>query len=85
MHEFYEALNGHGGERLALLVFFVVTGVTLIATTLITQWRKHRQAEMDAALKQEMLQRGMSAEEIERVLAAGRPKKSENSNASACR
>jgi hypothetical protein len=31
---------------------------------------KTRQAELDAALKQEMLQRGMSAEEIQMVLAA---------------
>ncbi|HWA99013.1 MAG TPA: hypothetical protein VG713_11000 [Pirellulales bacterium] len=30
----------------------------------------HRRAELDAALKQDMLNRGMSADEIERVLKA---------------
>ena len=33
-------------------------------------WYKLRRAEMDAALKQDMLQRGMSAEEIKTVLEA---------------
>ena len=31
---------------------------------------KHRKMEIEATLKQEMIRRGMSAEEIERVLAA---------------
>ena len=33
-------------------------------------WWKIRQSELDASLKQEMLQRGMSAEEIQLVLTA---------------
>jgi hypothetical protein len=33
-------------------------------------WRKMRRDELDAGLKQEMIARGMSADEIERVLAA---------------
>lgn len=37
---------------------------------LIYMWFKHRRAEMEAALKQEMIQRGMSADEIIKVLMA---------------
>jgi len=33
-------------------------------------WRKNRQAEIDAALKHRMLGMNMTAEEIERVIAA---------------
>jgi hypothetical protein len=33
-------------------------------------WRKVRKDELDASLKHEMIARGMSADEIERVLAA---------------
>jgi hypothetical protein len=38
--------------------------------TVARYWWRIRQSEIDASLKQEMLQRGMSAEEIQMVLAA---------------
>lgn len=38
------------------------------------QWRKAREAEVAASLKSEMLRQGMTAEQIERVLAAGQPR-----------
>jgi hypothetical protein len=38
-------------------------------------WFRYRQAEVEAALKQEMLQRGMPADDIARVLKASRPGK----------
>ena len=44
-------------------------GVSIVAI-LFKHRSAIRQAEIDATLKQEMIQRGMSAEEIERVLAA---------------
>jgi hypothetical protein len=49
---------------------------TLIAIIAIIShaWRKHRQSEMEMALKQDMLNRGMSAEDIERVIVASRPR-----------
>jgi hypothetical protein len=40
--------------------------------------RAVRQAELDASLKQDMLQRGMSAEEIIRVLQARSSRKERN-------
>ena len=33
-------------------------------------WLAHRRSELDASLKQDMLDRGMSADEIEKVLKA---------------
>jgi hypothetical protein len=57
---------------------FLVLGVSLLAAAIpvtivaTIQWRKTRQAELDHLLKQEMLARGLSADEIERILLAGR-------------
>lgn len=49
----------------------ILGGVTIIATTVIARaWKTVRIHEAEAALKQEMLERGMSAEEIERVVKA---------------
>jgi hypothetical protein len=60
-------------------MFIIWTGITLICVvpSLAYYWAKIRKAELDAALKREMLQRGMLAEEIERVLAASSERKPE--------
>jgi hypothetical protein len=41
-----------------------------VAGTIAHAWQKVRRAEQEAALKQDMLQRGLSVDEIERVLRA---------------
>jgi SOS response regulatory protein OraA/RecX len=51
---------------LLLIGAFVVIAVAVIAV----QWRRVRVAELQAALKKQMLERGMSAEDIEKVLRA---------------
>jgi hypothetical protein len=49
----------------------ILGGVLIVCTAAITRaWKSVRIHEADAALKQEMLDRGMSAEEIERVVRA---------------
>jgi hypothetical protein len=71
-----ERLNG--GEVIGFTA--VVGGLAIAIIAVIAgSWASVRQAEVrgrmaeyDAALKQDMLARGMSAAEIERVLAAGR-------------
>ena len=67
MLEFFDKLNG--GE---LIGFTAVIAGPLIAIVAIimSQWRRVRVAEMDAALKQQMLDKGMSAAEIEQVMRA---------------
>jgi hypothetical protein len=59
-----------GGELLGLAA---IVGSLLIGITAIIAgaWQKARRAEVAAALKHDMLNRGMSAEEIRTVLDAG--------------
>jgi hypothetical protein len=56
---------------LALCALIAVVIVACAAIALITDYlRRSRQAEIDAALKQDMLDRGMSAADIKTVLEA---------------
>ena len=52
------------------MVAFCALMVTIVAWHSTTAWRKHMAAKMEADLKMEMVSRGMSAQDIERVLAA---------------
>ena len=80
MQEFLDKLSGPNGGQIIGLVFWLGVITAVIATVAITQWRKYRQARVEAVLKrsiidlkQQMIERGMSAEEIERVLNAQPP------------
>ena len=53
-----------------LFIIFSFMTITGVVSTISYYWSKVRRAEIEAALKQEMIQRGMSADEIEKVLAA---------------
>ena len=55
---------------MAVGVVLVMAGVPL-ASILGWYWLKLHQTRSDNALKQSMVERGMSADEIERVIAAG--------------
>jgi hypothetical protein len=54
-------------------IVITVGGAFLVAIVAIIagSWCQWRKRELDTSLKQEMLARGMSADEIERVLSAG--------------
>jgi len=67
MSEFLHHLKP--GELPGVIVAALMS-VTIIVAIVANQWRKVRVAEQEAALKQTMLERGMSAEEIVRVLTA---------------
>jgi hypothetical protein len=59
-----------GGEMIAITA--IVGGLICGAIVMIGEfWRRIRKAEIDAKLKTDMLDRGMSAEEIKVVLEAG--------------
>jgi hypothetical protein len=62
-----------GPDAVSMIVVVTVTAVVILAMFGMIQWRRVRQAEIEAALKQEMLGRGMSVEDIERVLKASSP------------
>jgi hypothetical protein len=73
MSELLQRLNG--GEIIGLftvVVGTVVGGIIAVTAIVTAHWRKTRQTEQEAALKQEMLQRGLSAEEIVQVIRATR-------------
>lgn len=54
----------------------VVAGIIgSVFTSYFNNWRRVRESEQMNALKQNMIDRGMSGEEIERVLNAGRTRK----------
>jgi len=53
-----------------VVLAFMVPITAIIFGTLTHYWRRSRQAELDASLKQQMLERGMSADEIVQVLEA---------------
>jgi hypothetical protein len=65
-------------EQLTGLVSVLGAFVVVLTAIITAQWKRVRceelrirQAETEAALKQEMIQRGMSADEIVRVLESG--------------
>lgn len=59
-----------------LCITFIFGGWVMVAIvrSFTDNWRKVREAEQTAALKQSMVDKGMSVDEIERVLKAGNPK-----------
>ena len=70
-----QVLSRLGSDELFALLALTLTGATVVAALFAVQWRKIRQAEVDASLKREMLARGMSAEEILQVLGASTAKR----------
>jgi len=67
MSEFLHFLESNEAVPIVFICLAFVMGMTVWLTL---HWRWHRRLEWEATLKQEMIQRGMSAREIERVLAA---------------
>jgi hypothetical protein len=58
-----------------LFTTFIFGGWVIVAVvrSFTDSWRKVRETEQAAALKQSMVEKGMSASDIERVLKAGGP------------
>jgi hypothetical protein len=59
-----------------LALVCVASALGGIIGSLAKNWRKARESEHLAALKQSMVEKGMSAEDIVRVINAGRSSKS---------
>ena len=55
----------------SVVCLFGAWPIWFIVDSIASNWRKARIAEQQAVLKREMIERGYSADEIERVLAAG--------------
>jgi hypothetical protein len=67
---FQELVDRLGSGQLFVLLIITLALASGIVKCIADQWRKVREAEMEAALKQDMLNRGMSAQEIQMVLSA---------------
>jgi hypothetical protein len=65
----------------ALVFTAIMAGLCVIVVGVAAHWRKLRHAEIDGALKQEMIQRGMSADEITRILQATSVRRTEGKQA----
>ena len=60
--------------QILLLLVFGGWTITSVVQSVAGNWRKAKESEHLAVLKQQMLDRGLSVDEIERVVNAGRGK-----------
>jgi hypothetical protein len=58
-------------DALTIVLIPVCLTAILLGSVIAVQWRKVRQAECDAHLKEQMIARGFTAEEIVSVIDAG--------------
>jgi len=65
----WESLSREPGV-LPMVLFWGAIFTVIVVTYGMKLWRNHERDKMEMELKLEMLNRGMSAEDIERVLAA---------------
>jgi hypothetical protein len=73
-------LSRFASTDLSMLCLFAMAFLTGTVTIIGNYWYKHRRLETETALKQDMLNRGMSAEDIERVIRASAGKDCESSS-----
>jgi hypothetical protein len=57
-------------EYLVPVAAIVCGSVVALVAVILSQWRHVRQADLEASLKRDMLERGLGVDEIERVLRA---------------
>ena len=73
MYDILSNMPTHEIAPLLIAVVAAVTGTVISVTAIVAvQLRKYRQSEIDAGLKQDMLNRGMPAHEIAQVMDAGK-------------
>jgi hypothetical protein len=58
-------------DAFEMLIGLGATTIIILGVTVAIQWRKAQQARYSAELKERMIERGFTAEEIERVINAG--------------
>ena len=67
---------------LPIVVLIVTVGAVAFAAIIAPQWRKTLQVKSEARLKEQMIERGFTADEITKVIYAGvskgRPKEATN-------
>ena len=61
----------HNTDMLPLLLVIGSTTAVLLTAIIAVQWRKAQQASYEAVLKQQMIGRGFTAEDIKVIIDAG--------------
>jgi hypothetical protein len=69
MQQLFDSLTKPGSEGLGMVLLTLLVCLTVVTCVALVQWRKLRQSEQRAVLLQEMIQRGMAADEILQVIA----------------
>jgi hypothetical protein len=69
MHELFKSSDA--APMVGISIMAICVALTVIGCTIAVQWRKARQSEVEAALKRDMVERGMPTADIIRVLQAG--------------
>ena len=73
MSKFVDALSSDPGSAIGALAILVgcLTGIIITAIFLVSDaWRKVRETEDNNVMKQQMLEKGMTAEEVATVIDA---------------
>jgi hypothetical protein len=65
-----EMLSQLRGEELAAIFMFAGMAIIGLVSILLTAWQRHRDRELAVVIIQDMLDQGMSADQIEGVLNA---------------
>ena len=68
MHDFLTLPDA--APTIAMVGTFLCITIISVGCTIAVQWRKARQVEVECALKREMVERGMTADDILKVLGA---------------
>jgi|GEM_PF-1917692 len=68
-----EILERLGSDEILLLFLITISAVTGLTIFFTSRWENIRRAELDTSLKQDMLNRGFSADQIKLVLESSSP------------
>jgi hypothetical protein len=66
----HDLVSNLGRDEVTWLFILTLGAAVWLVTFCAKQWRRVRQSEIEAALKHDLVERGMSVEEIERVITA---------------
>ena len=72
------------GDTMPVMLLIAMIAVVCIVSVIAVQWRRVRVAEADATIKARMIEKGYSADEIERVLHAESQRPRHRSSGNRC-
>jgi hypothetical protein len=73
MKEMFDAFNSLGSPWNMIVLVVLISGLGSVVKTIAKQVRAYASHRVDMNLKRELVERGLSADEIERIVAAKSP------------